>query len=119
MANVCQCPKPPGGSITCNQDQLAVCGYQDGQIVSGCYDRPEHALFIQDENEKHLVLTNWVLSRITGAYRADYDPVEPDLFKMLRRGEYKNEATGEVVKFSLPNDLDLKSASRMLPLANR
>jgi len=112
LSNVCNCPVPPGGSITCNDDQLAVCGYQDGKIVSGCFDRPKHARFISDEDEKKLVLSNWILSKITGIYRSDLDPIEPSLFAMLRSGQYRNERTGEVLTFSLPRDLDLQSRTR-------
>lgn len=117
MSNVCKCPKPPGGSITCNSDQLAVCGYQDGEIVSGCFDRPEPMQLIQDSSERSLALANWALSRIMGIERFDYDPIEPELFAMLRSGQYRNESTGAIVKFSLPRDLDLKSAAKMRPMA--
>lgn len=116
MSNTCKCPKPPGGTITCNQDQLAVCGYQNGEIVSGCYDKPEQALSITNSAERNLVLANWVISTITGLYRSDYDPIEPELLAILRRGLYKNESTGETVNFSLPRDLDLQSAAALRPI---
>lgn len=78
MSNICRCPKPPGGSVRCNDDQLAVCGYENGEIVSGCFDRPEHLLLIKNEDEKNLALANWTLSRITGVSRSDYDAIDSD-----------------------------------------
>ena|SRR5258708_6934355 len=118
MSNACKCPRPPGGTIRCSDDQLAVCGYQDGEIVSGCFDRPELILSIADEGEKNLVLSNWILSKVTGVYRSDLDPIDSDLFAMLRSGQYRNERTGEVLKFSLPRDLDLERAASLKPITN-
>jgi hypothetical protein len=115
MSRACKCPKPPGGSITCDDDQLAVCGYQDGVFVSGCRARPELVFSISNENERHLVLSNWVLSQIMGVDRSDYDPIEPSLFAMLRSGQYRNDQTGDVLRFSLPRDLDLQSAAKLRP----
>jgi hypothetical protein len=112
MSNVCNCPKPPGGSIQCSDEQLAVCGYQDGQIVSGCFDRPAYVLSIINDNQKNLVLANWVISRITGITRDDHAPLERELSAMLAGSRYRNDETGEVIRFSLPKDLDLQSAAK-------
>jgi hypothetical protein len=38
--NICPCPNPPGGSITCRPDQLAFCAIENGAIRSGCVDMP-------------------------------------------------------------------------------
>ncbi len=104
MSNVCKCPDPPGGSVTCNDDQLAVCGYQDGQIVSGCFDKPDHLRSISDKEERLLALKNWALSTIMGVYRSEDDPIGPELTAMLASGQYKNEQTKEIVRFILPRD---------------
>ena len=113
MSNVCRCPKPPGGSITCNNDQLAVCGYQEGEVVGGCYDKPQSLEFITNEDERNLATANWSLGLITGTPRSDYDPIDSDSFGILRSGSYRSESTGEVVTFVLPRDLDLKSAAKL------
>jgi hypothetical protein len=63
-------------------------------FVSGCFDRPDSALSITDEDEKNLVLANWVLSKVTGVSRSDYDPIDPGLLAMLRTGQYMNEPDG-------------------------
>jgi hypothetical protein len=84
-----------------------VCGYREGQIVSGCFDRPEHIQSIEEENVKNLVLCNWILSFVTGTIRSDYDPIEDEELTMLREGRYRMAETGETLKFSIPRDLDL------------
>jgi hypothetical protein len=109
MSNICNCPKPPGGSVSCRDDQLAVCGYRNGEIVSGCFDPPGHAAFIADEREKNLIVANWVASTVTGAVRDDNDPIEPHLFEILDSGRYVDEATGEILNFTLPSTLDLRN----------
>ena len=112
MSNVCNCPKPPGGYISCNANQLAICGYRDGEIVSGCFDKPDYAAHITDDRERNLVLSNWILSKITGIKRSDYDSIKPDLLAILLSGKYRNGRTGEVIKFSLPDDYDLQSVTQ-------
>jgi inosose dehydratase len=38
MGNSCNCPSPPGGSVNCRSDQLAICRVKDGQVHSYCVD---------------------------------------------------------------------------------
>jgi hypothetical protein len=84
-----------------------VCGYREGQIVSGCFDRPEHIQSIEEESVRNLVLCNWILSEVTGAIRSDYDPIEDEELTILREGLYRIPESGETLKFSVPRDLDL------------
>jgi len=108
MSNVCICPKPPGGKVICSDDQLAMCGYQNGEITSGCFDRPGAIHAIMDQKEKNLAVANWVLSKITGVDRSTYEPIEPGLVGLLRSGEYRDAVTGSVLRFGLPKDLELE-----------
>ena|ERR1700722_13284938 len=116
MSNTCACPNPPGGTIECADDQLAVCGYQNGQIVSGCYGRPSHVFHIEDEGDKHLALGNWIISIVTGAVRSDSDPIGSEHFAMLSEGRYTNERTGAVIRFAPPSDFELQNIARSRPL---
>jgi hypothetical protein len=93
--------------IRCNDNQLAVCGYRDGQIVSGCFDRPYHVKAISEENVKNLFLCNWILSVVTGVSRSDYDPIDEDELALLRSGRYGTSRAVGVLTFSIPRDLDL------------
>lgn len=111
--NECDCPEPPGGSIRCRDDQLAICGYRDGKIVSGCYDRPgyirilsaiqEHSYSQEAPRLDDLVLCNWIISSITGYPRRDAEPVDDSHLAFLRRGKYGEDSTGLTLKFSMPN----------------
>lgn len=117
--NVCHCPDPPGGFVECRNDQLAVCGYEDGKIRNGCYDKPDYISFLA-ELDKHLdslgtpglsklVLCNWIISTTTGSHREDITPIEDSHLAMLRTGQYENRWTGEVLKFSLPKVIQAES----------
>lgn len=105
--NTCPCPNPPGGIQQCSDDQLAVCGYRNGQFVSGCFDRPQHLRYVKDGAERNLILSNWVLSTITGADRPDYKAIDESDLDLLRAGEIRMEKNGLNLKFSVPRDLDL------------
>jgi hypothetical protein len=107
MSNVCQCPNPPGGTVQCSDDQLAICSYTNGEIVSGCYDRPEPVAAISDKRERNLALANWVLSRITGIARPIDEAIEASLVELLRSGSYTDPQTDQVIRFTLPRDLEL------------
>ena len=90
MSHVCACPNPPGGQIVCSDDQLAICGFRDGQFVGGCFAVPAYNSM------------SWTLQTITGAHAAahTYDQA----IAILKLGFYENPATGEIVRFSLPKD---------------
>ena len=41
MSNICKCPNPPGGTVSCGDDQIAVCRVQDGNVEGFCIDVPK------------------------------------------------------------------------------
>jgi len=108
MSNRCNCPKPPGGSVECDPDQLAVCAYVDGEIVARCYSRPVSVTKILTPGAKQLALRNWALSVITGADRKPTAPIEFYLLAMLRSGNYARD--GNVLTFKLPKDADFEES---------
>jgi|SRR5215472_14088917 len=107
--NICDCPDPPGGSHECSDDQLAICGYQNGKIATRSCDRPGYIRVLtaihKDFDDKRtprlddLVLCNWIISTTTGSRREEADPVEDWPLAMLRSGQYENR-TGEVLTVS-------------------
>jgi hypothetical protein len=109
MSNTCGCPEPPGGSVTCADDQLAVCTYQSGHIVSGCYDRPRHVSQIADPVQSNLALANWILSMVMGVGRVDAESIDSGHVQLLRSGQYTNPTTGAITRFLLPKDINLES----------
>jgi hypothetical protein len=104
VARTCGCPNPPGGSITCSDDQLAMCGYQDGQIISGCFDPPFLRAVIPIRSLRIIALNNWILQRITGEYRFFIQGITAQEYDVLRSGEYVN-ARGERLTFVVPAEL--------------
>jgi hypothetical protein len=64
------------------------------------------------ENVKNLLLCNWILSVITGMSRSDYDPIDEDELALLRSGRYGTPEAVEVLKFSVPRDLDLGNIAK-------
>lgn len=110
MSNVCACPNPPGGQIVCSADQLAICGFRDGQVVSGCFDKPIQALQAESKGEADLIVANWSLWKITGVPRPFLQSLEDEDLQLLQSGEHRSGAT--FIKFSLPEDIELARAGR-------
>jgi hypothetical protein len=101
MARTCNCPNPPGGSITCSDDQLAMCGYQDGRIVSGCFDPPSAIAAMPTRAERTTALSNWALQQITGEIRILNQRITSSEDDLLRSGTFINDL-GERLMFVLP-----------------
>ena len=101
MARTCDCPHPPGGSITCSDDQLAMCGYRNGIIVSGCFDPPPSIAAMKTKEQQFLALHNWSLQEITGKSRALIQSISATERDILNSGEYVS-ASGQKITFVLP-----------------
>jgi hypothetical protein len=55
--NICQCPNPPGGVVTCAPHQLAICRVVNGEVKSECVDPPRGLAGAR--------LYAWVLEKVT------------------------------------------------------
>lgn len=115
MEKKCPCANPPGGEITCSDDQLALCGVIDGELVVGCFERPSGVMQLQNEDVKAAALANWVLSRIMGTARKLDREISSDELVILRASEYTSWDKSTRVKFSIPNDLDLQTVKQNTP----
>lgn len=76
MKRHCQCPSPPGGSVTCDAHQVAYCKVVAGIVSSGCLTPPaEEAYAVHDPERSLLALLRWTLDEIdfsmTGSDFAD------------------------------------------------
>jgi hypothetical protein len=98
---LCPCPSPPGGQVTCEDDQVAICriigGVPHGECITpprstgiGVLGRP----IIDRET-----LRRWALEKITGRLKID---VTVQDIRMLESGSYVDPVTGEEVTFRLP-----------------
>src|ERR1051326_175154 len=116
MNKTCPCANPPGGTITCRIDQMAICGMSNGEIINGCFDPPSGLTRIKGYKEKQQRLANWVLSRITGSPRDEQAEITEDDLDILKQGAYINPSTNTNVRFSAPDDLDLNEVAANRPL---
>ena len=99
--NRCDCADPPGGSVTCGANQLAICKVKDGKPDAHCEDPPTG-----DDVPSGGILA-WCLAQISGdASLADL-PLDQAGLDILNAGAYVDPATGVTVRFSLPEDLHL------------
>jgi hypothetical protein len=110
IRNVCNCPSPPGGSVSCEPHQLAICRVRNGKAERECFDPPDGM-----DNLSNLGPVqarryhNWALQRITGQQRYPMNPISPSDEAILRQGVYHDVITGDEVWFRLPDELNLTS----------
>ena len=111
----CKCPTPPGGLVSCREDQLAVCGYIDGELRSGCYDKLPAIRMITNTSLRRLAIENWVLEFITGQQRQLSTPVSGEERLPLLSGSYINPRTNTDVRLALPKDIELLHVPSNVP----
>jgi hypothetical protein len=101
----CDCPNPPGGKISCNPNQLAICRVKDGKVTGQCIDPPTFLkVGAKIDARETLRLNNWALTIITGIQRPSAQFVSVADLKMLNDGTYFNPSTDEDITFTLPWD---------------
>ena len=92
MSNRCNCPNPPGGVVICENNQMALCVIQHGEIIQRCINPPQQGTPVE--------IVNWTLVKIMSEKRALSKPVEQYLVTMLKSGSYRSDKRN--VTFSLP-----------------
>lgn len=97
MPNVCQCPNPPGGQASCNEDQLAICRVVNGVTHTECVDIPPDLGPLTSTTAR-----NWILSEIFQVQRSPFQPLDPAETAVLGRGRYNVPGTDDVVHFKIP-----------------
>jgi hypothetical protein len=115
MEKKCPCANPPGGEITCSDDQLAICGVIDGELVVGCFDKPSSVMQIENKDRRTAAVANWVLSRITGTTRNPDREISSEEQVILGASAYTSRDGTTRVKFSIPSDLDLQAVEKSTP----
>lgn len=99
--STCKCPSPPGGTVTCEPDQLAICRIENGQIEAVCVDPPSSVQYILNFTN----YLNWALIQITGAQRSPSTTVDPDEMALLRKGFQEDYWGNVIVTFRFPRSL--------------
>lgn len=87
MSNICNCPKPPGGQVVCENNQLALCIIENGEVILRCMNPPQNR-FYQQYNSLNLV--NWTLESITSQHRELEQYVEIQELNMLKTGYFED-----------------------------
>jgi hypothetical protein len=95
--NICQCPNPPGGQATCNEDQLAICRVVNNVAHTECIDAPDDLGSFSSTEGK-----NWILSKVLQVQRSPFQPVDQAENDILSRGRYRVPETADVVHFKIP-----------------
>jgi len=98
--NSCDCLDPPGGRITCESDQIAICRAKDGKVYGECIS---HNRFPPKSVSGGVDLKAWILSELLQtSVRPEDVERRPDYQRILSEGRYTNPKTGEVIRFQLP-----------------
>jgi hypothetical protein len=94
--NSCDCPDPPGGRITCEDHQVAICRVKDGKVYGECKTPPKSA-------REGIALRAWILSELLQTpIRPEEVERRPEYQRILAEGKYTNPRTREVIRFRLP-----------------
>ncbi len=97
MANTCKCPNPPGSTVICESDQLAICFVKNGEAVHRCID------IVRTHDSRTLL--NTVFRAVTKGARplfAGYRIKEK--VEILERGEFEGRRH-ILIRFALPQDI--------------
>ena len=94
MSNTCQCPSPPGGQVTCEAYQLAVCSVRNGVTHAACYT-PASAV------NSPLKLNNWALEIVMGSPRSLEQSLTADETIILASATFQR-SDGSFVHFRMP-----------------
>jgi hypothetical protein len=94
----CECPSPPGGIVKCENNQVAICEIRDGKVNAQCKTPPKG-------KTRGSALRAWLLSEFLKrpVEVAEYES-NAELQRIILSGQYKNPKTGEIIKFSLPEE---------------
>jgi hypothetical protein len=89
----CQCPTPPGGTVTCEPGQLAICSVKNGEVQGSCRT-PRHGA-------PYLEVANWTLQIITEKPRYLLQPLSSTDTQILSSGKFERP-DGTVLMFRMP-----------------
>lgn len=102
MSNSCDCPNPPGGRVTCNNNQLAICRVKNGVPEMCCVDLPTSIDNINDQAERNAAINAWVYKYVTEQDISRRDAMGSNVVQFLHSGQFINRETGEMIRFRAP-----------------
>lgn len=103
----CNCPDPPGGSISCEKGLVPICIVKDGRIISMC------KAFIGSVNTKELMMAD-ILSLILDRTVTAADIRENSTYQSIfRLGGLK--IPGASFTFQLPGEAEVRLSTQDIP----
>ena len=94
--NSCDCSDPPGGRITCEDYQVAICRVKKGKVFGECKTPPKSATNATE-------LRAWILSELLQtSIRPEDIERRREYQRILSEGRYSNPMTDEIIMFWLP-----------------
>jgi hypothetical protein len=96
----CPCPMPPGGQVSCDDHQVAICRVVGGVPHGECLTPPQQHKTRFSMTGDPDPLYRWALERITGRPHGKVSYKDVDT---LRSGGYVDPLSGEEVTFKLPD----------------
>lgn len=103
MTNDCDCPNPPGGSVSCKHGQIAYCLVENGVTKAGCYDIKSSA--IQVVKDKDEVIREFIMFLAESILRTYGSELLDRIPNLQRQSEYNSDDGNFQLKFSLPSSL--------------
>jgi hypothetical protein len=92
--NKCNCPDPPGGTVECEANQLAICSIKGGKVEAKCVSPPSRLA--------GTALQNWVLENVTGIPRRASTILNHYDREILRSQTYRSPDGKLQVSFRVP-----------------
>jgi len=106
MAHKCNCPTPPGGDVTCEPHQLAIC-----RVIPGPPPKSRARCVTPPKNANPQELQNWALGKITRIRRSRNQVVTRREVAILGAGRYEDPRQRFVVTFNLPRNMNTGTAT--------
>ena len=76
-------PRPPGGRLTCAPGQTPIIEVINGEVFASCVAYPPRRS--KDTNAQ----INWLLERVTGAERDEYQRLRDEDLSIVRSGHHR------------------------------
>lgn len=102
---ICSCKNPPGGGVSCEENQFAICRVNNGVCQGECVDLPDRADVKFANGNQYARFLNELVYKITNEdrFRKSLNIIEA--LNILKSGIYRNPKTGEIIRFKFPKDV--------------
>jgi hypothetical protein len=106
-SNTCKCPKPPGGQVICEPNQVAICRIKNGELETLCITPPGGVALSFESMRQNEDFISQLMFEITSNpkwTRYLYESDIQEALSILEQGYYINPETNERTNFQLPDE---------------